>query len=172
MSDTSDSYETYETTTPAFDTTSYDTTSYDAPYDAGAIVDSYSYDSTNWSEVGAESSSWTSLYYEQAGISNDLWNAAVDAYVAGDDVAAYDLTQASYAVSAVADQSWDTSYDVWYNSAETTTVTTYDTSWSATEPVDTAWSAAAPVDTSWSAASVDTSWSADSTDTSWSATSE
>jgi hypothetical protein len=149
-----------ETTTPVYDTSAYDT--------SATVVDSYSDDSTDWSQVGAESQVYTDASYAASDVSWDYWNQATAAYLEGDSYEAYNLTQASISMDSASDALWDQSYDTWYNSAETTTVTTYEA------PADT-WSAA---DTSgytsydasastWSAADTSSYSAADTSD--WSA---
>ncbi|MDP2289864.1 MAG: hypothetical protein Q8M22_01660 [Actinomycetota bacterium] len=152
------------------DTTGYDsgyTTSYEvtteAPaytevpaFDPGVPVvetDSYSYNSTDYSEVAAVSETYMDEYSANADASNSLWQASVDAYLAGDDMAAYELNQASIAADSASDQAWTDAGSVWTSMEETTTVTSYET-------VDTSYVDTSYVDTSYVDASstyVDTS---------------
>lgn len=161
----------YDVSTTAYTyDTSYapvvDPSGYDASSDTYTTeVSSYSYDSTDWSAVAEVSGGYMDVYESYSTAGNDLYQASVDAYLAGDDMAAYELNQAYLAADSVSDAAWNDASEVWTSMDQTTTVTSYevtDASWSAA-PVDTSWSAA-PVETSWSAAA-DTSWS-DTTDTS------
>ncbi len=126
------------------DTTGYDSgyaTSYEvtteAPaytevpaFDPGVPVvetDSYSYNSTDYSEVGAVSETYMDEYHANSDASNSLWQASVDAYVAGDDMASYDLNQASIAAGSASDEAWHEAGNVWTSMEETTTVSSYET---------------------------------------------
>ena len=137
MSDTGD------TSSEITDVTSYDTgysESYEvtsvgdpgaaAPaFDPGVPVEetgSTSYDSTDWSAVAEASEASMDAYDATSDVANDLYQAGVDAYLAGDDMAAYELNQASIEAQGVADGHWQDSNDVW-QSNETTTVTSYET---------------------------------------------
>lgn len=79
-----------------------------------------------------DSSAWSSAWSDASTASNDAWNASVDAYVAGDDMAAYELNQYSIAADSTADATWDawgsaTSGDT-YSSYDTSSYSSYDTS--------------------------------------------
>ena len=43
----------------------------------------------------------------------DLWNMSVDASVAGDDVAAYELNSLSLDANAAGDEAWSYADDAW-----------------------------------------------------------
>jgi hypothetical protein len=180
MSDTSDSYDTsydasYEVsvTTPTYDTADsqpiLDPAAY-APTDLSITqTDSYSYDSTDWGAVAEVSEGYTDVFQSGTEVANALYQASTEAYLAGDEMGAYELNQGYLEASAGADQAWDAANGAWTDMAETTTVNTYDVaSYDSTgyeaAPVDTSWSAA-PVDTGYEAAPVDTSWSAAPVDT-------
>ena len=168
MSDTSDS--SVEATT-SYDTgyvESYEVTSTGGPYDAvpafdpGVPVtatDSSSYDSTDYSVVAEVSEAHMDDYQAAATVSNDLYQASVDAYLAGDDMAAYELNQASIAADSAADASWTESGNVWTSMEETTTVTSYDvdSSYTDTSYTDTSYTDTSYVDTSY-VEPVDTSY--------------
>jgi hypothetical protein len=165
MSDTSDSTDTsydVSVTAPTYDTApAVDPAAY-LPTDVQAVeTGSYSYDSTDWGSVGEVSQGYTDIFNAGTEQANELYQASTDAYLAGDESAAYDLNQASISVEAGADQAWDSANSVWTDMADTTTVTSYDTTSYDTSSYDTA-----STDTSWSAASTDTSWSAAPADTS------
>jgi len=165
MSDTSDS--SIEATTN-YDTgyvESYEVTSTGGPYDPvpafdpGVEVtatDSYSYDSTDYSVVAEVSGEYMEDYQAASTASNELYTASVDAYLAGDDMAAYELNQASIAADSAADASWVESGSVWTSMEETTTVASYDVA-------DTSYTDTSYTDTSYVEPVVDTSY----TDTSY-----
>lgn len=76
-----------------------------------------------------DSSAWSSAWSDASTASNDAWNASVDAYVAGDNTAAYELNQYSIAADSTADATWDawgaaTSYDT--SSYDTSSYSSYD----------------------------------------------
>lgn len=82
-----------------------------------------------------DSSAWSSAYSDASSASWDAWNASVDAYVAGDDMAAYNLNQASIAADSTADATWNawgdaTSYSSYDTSSydTSTSYSSYDTS--------------------------------------------
>ena len=114
-------------------------------------------------------------YQAAATVSNDLYQALVDAYLAGDDMAAYELKQASIAADAAADASWTESGSVWTSMEETTTVTSYDvvdtsytdTSYTDTSYTDTSYTDTSYTDTSYVEPAVDTSYVAPVVDTSY-----
>lgn len=188
MSDTSDSSVEATTSYDTGYTESYEVTSTGGPYDPVPVFDpgvevvatsSSSSDTTDYSVVAEVSEAHMADYQAAAAVSNDLYTASVDAYLAGDDMAAYELNQASIAADSAADASWTESGSVWTSMEETTTVTSYDvadTSYtdstyvepvdtSYVEPVDTSYvdtSYVAPVDTSY-VAPVDTSYTTDTT---------
>ena len=163
MSDTGDTTPDVSTDTAAASaasidsgyTQSYEVTTVTEPYapvpefDPGVPVvetGSTSYDSTDYSVAAEASEAHMADYNAMADVSNDLYQASVDAYLAGDEMAAYELNQASIAADGVADESWSDAQQAW-SPTETTTVTSYeavpDTSYADTSYVDT--SAAAPV---------------------------
>ena len=104
MSDTSDS--SVEPTT-SYDTgyvESYEVTTTAAPYEQVPAFDpgvpvtetgSTSYDSTDYSVVAEVSEAHMADYQAAATVSNDLYQASVDAYLAGDDMAAYERYRAA-----------------------------------------------------------------------------
>lgn len=153
MSDYTDySYDTDTTTIDtSFDTgygDSYEVTTIHDPYtEAPAFepgfdvveTDSYTYDSTDWGVVADASEAYMEDYNTLSDTSWDLYNAGVDAYLAGDEMAAYDLNAMSIEMDGYADQAWDDSNSVW-ESNEWTTVDTYeaaDTGWTDTSSYDT-----------------------------------
>ena len=170
MSDTGDTYDSgyttsYEVTTeaPAYE---------EVPtFDPGVPVvetDSYSYNSTDYGEVAEVSGAYMEDWHTNSDISNDLYQESVDAYLAGDSLASYDLNQASLAAGSDADAAWQASGDVWTSMEETTTVSTYEsvdeTSYADTSSyVDTSSYSEPVVDTSYVADTsyVDTSYAAD-----------
>lgn len=179
MSDTSDS--SVEPTT-SYDTgyvESYEVTTTAAPYEQVPAFDpgvpvtetgSTSYDSTDYSVVAEVSEAHMADYQAAATVSNDLYQASVDAYLAGDDMAAYELNQASIAADAAADASWTESGSVWTSMEETTTVTSYDvvdTSYTDTSYTDTSYTDTSYTDTSYVEPAVDTSYVAPAVDTSY-----
>jgi len=145
------------------DTTGYDsgyTTSYEVTTEAPAFTEvpafdpgvpvvetaSYSYNSTDYSEVAAVSETYMDEYHANYDASNTLWQASIDAYVAGDDMASYELNQASIAADSASDAAWSDAGRVWTSMEQTTTVSSYET-------VDTSYVDTSHVDTSY----VDTS---------------
>ena len=172
MSDTSDSsYDaSYEatsfdvsTTVPTYDATaSYDASAYSSSVVDGYTADGYSveqtgstsYDSTDWSEVAQVSEGYQDIYQANSVIANDLYQASVDAYIAGDDMAAYELNQQSLAYTADANEAWGNSNEVWSSMDQTTTVdsysATYDPSAYSSPVMDTtSYSTTSYVDTSY-----------------------
>ena len=137
MSDTSDTSSTDAAASATYDsgyTQSFEVTTVTEPYaevpafDPGVPVvetGSQSYDSTDYSVAAEVSEAHMDNYDAMSSVSNDLYQASVDAYLAGDDMAAYELNQASIAADGVADQSWSDSNDAW-SATETTTVTSYE----------------------------------------------
>jgi hypothetical protein len=121
MSD--DTTYTETTTYPATEWVPAESATYD-PY--VSVVDTYSYDSTDWNAVAEVENAYVADYYEGMDTSWDLWYAATDAMVAGDTELANELTYASYAVQDVAETSWDASFQVDDAMATTTTVTDYE----------------------------------------------
>lgn len=95
----------------------YTSAANDAYYSNDMGAYSY-YDSqaTSWDSYGdnmsyvatdpTDSSAWSGAWSDAATASNDAWNASVDAYIAGDDMAAYELNQTSIAADATADATW------------------------------------------------------------------
>lgn len=165
----SDSYDsTYDSSYEV--TTSYDTSAGAPAVDPAAYLPadttyeqtgSYSYDSTDWGAVAEVSEAYTDVYQADAAAGNDLYQASVDAYLQGDDLASYELNQASLAAYSSSDAAWDSANSAWTDLGETTMVNSYEaTGYDATGYDATGGYEAAPVDTSWSAAPVDTSWSA------------
>ena len=117
-----------------YDTT-YEVTTVAEPYaeiptfDPGYAVEetgSYSYDSTDWSAVAETSGAYMEDFNSLSDASWDAYNAGVDAWLAGDSDAAYDLNQLSISLEGGADTSWDQAGDVW-STNEVTTVSTYET---------------------------------------------
>lgn len=113
---------------------------------------SYSYDSTDWDAVADTSQAFMEDYNTLSTASWDAYELGVDAWLAGDSEAAYDLNQLSIGLDSSADAAWGDASDVWATN-EITTVSTYET-------VD----ASSYVDTS--SYSTDSSYSAD-TSTDW-----
>ena len=178
MSDTSDSsYDaSYETTSFDVSTTvpTYDTTSYDASAYSESVADSYtadgatvemtgstSYDSTDWSEVAQVSEGYQDIYQANSVIANDLYQASVDAYIAGDDMAAYELNQQSIAYTGEANEAWSSSNSAWSDMDQTTTVDSYTATYDSGSGYDaSAYSAPAMDTTSY----VDTSYTPPTSD--------
>lgn len=165
----SDSYDsTYDSSYEV--TSSYDTSAGAPAVDPAAYLPadttyeqtgSYSYDSTDWGAVAEVSEAYTDVYQADAAAGNDLYQASVDAYLQGDDLASYELNQASLAAYSSSDAAWDSANSAWTDLGETTTVDSYTaTGYDATGYDASGGYEAAPVDTSWSAAPMDTSWSA------------
>ena len=182
MSDTSDSsYEaSYEATSFDVSTTvpTYEATPYEATAYTESVVDSYaadgatvemtgstSYDSTEWSEVAEVSEGYQEIYQANSVIAIDLYQASVDAYLEGDDLAAYELNQASIAMTGEANEAWTASNDTWTSMDTTTTVdsysATYDTGSYDTGGYDASAYSTPAVDTT---SYVDTSYTAPTSD--------
>ena len=118
------------------------------------------------------SESYQDSYQAQSDLSNTYYQASVDAYLAGDDMAAYELNQASIQWDSSADTAWTASNSVWTDMATTTTETTYDVTagYTDTSAYDaSAYEVPAYDASAYEVPAVDTSWTA-TTDTSWSAT--
>lgn len=178
MSDTSDSsYEaSYETTSFDVSTTvpTYEATSYDATAYTESVVDSYtadgatveltgstSYDSTDWSQVAEVSEGYQDIYQANSAIANDLYQASVDAYLAGDDMAAYELNQQSIAYTGEANEAWGASNEAWTGMDQTTTVDSYTATYDAGSGYDASAYSAPAVDTT---SYVDTSYTPPTSD--------
>lgn len=69
-----------------------------------------------------DGSAWSEAWNSASDASNAAWNASVDAYVAGDDMASYELNQYSLEANSTADATWD----AW--GAATSSDSSYDTS--------------------------------------------
>ena len=90
-------------------------------------TDSYSYNSTDYSEVAEVSqATWTTTTPTRKRRTTS-GKASVDAYIAGDDMAAYEFNQASLAADSASDAAWTDAGSVWTSMEETTTVDTYET---------------------------------------------
>jgi len=73
-------------------------------------ADAWSGYSTSMDAVASDptdSGAWGDAYRDATTAANEAWSNAVDATIAGDDVAAYEWTQASIQSQSVADQTWD-----------------------------------------------------------------
>ena len=128
MSDYGDSFDS------SYDTT-YEVTTVAEPYaeiptfDPGFAVEetgSYSYDSTDWGVVAETSEVYMDNYNSLSDASWDAYSAGVEAWLAGDSDAAYDLNQLSISLDGYADTAWSEAGSVW-STNEITTVETYET---------------------------------------------
>lgn len=112
-------------------TSSWDPTAGDAQHEAflDTITGDYSDPSSSWdaSSGGYDSQFWMDQYDAASDLSWDAWGASVDASIAGDGMAAYDLNQTSLAFESYANDAWSYSSDV--SSYATTSSSSADDGW-------------------------------------------
>lgn len=126
-----------------YDTTSsWDPTAGDAQHDAfiSTITEDYSDPTSSWDSSTAmeQSQAWNDVYESADALEWDAWNASVDAYVAGDDMASYEYNQLSIDAGSMADDAWNYSNDAWSDTSYTDTSYT-DTSYTDTSYTDTSY---------------------------------